>query len=60
MHILHKLHPYRKHKPSKEKDPPSNPYLVVPSPAKFKSPLISIFGYSAEGKHRLLVYEYMS
>ncbi|KAK7379612.1 hypothetical protein VNO80_05076 [Phaseolus coccineus] len=34
-----KPRPSRKHKPSKENDPPSDPNLAVPSPAKFKSPL---------------------
>ena len=32
-----KPRPSRKHKPSKENDPPSDPNLVVASPAKFKS-----------------------
>ncbi|KAG2406913.1 Kinesin-like protein [Vigna angularis] len=34
-----KTRPSRKHKHSKENDPPSDPNLAVPSPAKFKSPL---------------------
>ncbi|KOM37998.1 hypothetical protein LR48_Vigan03g138000 [Vigna angularis] len=34
-----KTRPYRKHKHSKENDPPSNPNLIIPFPAKFKSPL---------------------
>ncbi|XP_047166649.1 kinesin-like protein KIN-12B [Vigna umbellata] len=34
-----KTRPSRKHKHSKENDPPSDPNLVVPSPTKFKSPL---------------------
>jgi len=34
-----KTRPSRKHKHSKENDPPSDPNLAVPSPGKFKTPL---------------------